>query len=141
MAKKALVKANLPTVGYLRSAWAWYKTAPWGWHFVIPAGLGTAALALIGWAWTMLDQDEYGVAMLLTFFFLLIGIGVSLAITKRIIKSTVIPLVLVVAIFSGVKIWVKKGENPWTSLWNRSDLYQMQMAATITCTKCLSSPN
>jgi hypothetical protein len=141
MAKKALVKANRPTVGYLRSAWAWYKTAPWGWRLVIPTGFGTAALALIGWAWTMLDQDEYGVAMLLTLLFLLIGIGAALSITKRVIRSSVILVVLIVAIFSGLKIWVKKGDKPWSTLLDRSNLYQMQMAASITCASCTANPN
>jgi len=63
----------------LRSKWLQYQNAKTGWHILVPTGLGLFGAIAITWAWTMLDQHEYGAAMLLLFFFVVVGIGAGLA--------------------------------------------------------------
>jgi hypothetical protein len=115
----------------LRSLWLRYQRAKWGWHIVVPIGIGGIAGVGLGWAWTMLDRNEYAVAMLLVLFFLLIGIGAALAIPRKILRALVILLVVIVTGFSGLKVVQEKGDQPWTRLWSSSKLYQMQMATAI----------
>jgi len=114
--KDVLVKVEPQEVGQLRSMWLRYQTAKWGWHIVVPVGLATIAAGLLNWAWTVLGQDEYAAAMLLTLLFLIIGIGASIAITKTVLRWLAIVVVVVTAIYSGAVIYRKKGDKPWTSL-------------------------
>ena len=102
MPNNALVKIGpMAAVGSIRSIWQGYQNARWGWHVVVPVGLGGAAAYSLSWAWTMLDQDEYGAAMLLTLFFLIVGIGTSLALPKRIVRISGIVAVVIITVFSG----------------------------------------
>jgi hypothetical protein len=116
MDNKALVKADSRRIGSLRSIWTQYREAKSSWHVVVPVGLAAMAGAALTWAWTMLDQQEYGVAMLLVIFFLVIGIGTSLAILIRTVKVLALVLVMMVTAFSGLKILNQKGDKPWSTL-------------------------
>jgi hypothetical protein len=97
-----------------------YKQASPVWHFIAPVGLFGIAVAVLAWAWTMLDQHEYGAAMLLAFLFLMIGVGSALAIQKRVVKLIALSVVVAITVFSGVKIWIEKGTKPWSVLLSQS---------------------
>jgi hypothetical protein len=116
MAKDALAKIEPQTIGYLRSIWLRYQAAKWGWHVAVPVTASAVAAGILNWAWTMLSQDEYGAAMLLTSFFLLVGLGASLAILKKSLRVAAIMVVILITGFSGAVIWQKKGDKPWSSL-------------------------
>ena len=96
-----------------------YREAKPAWHFIVPAGLAAVAGAALTWSWTMLDQHEYGVAMLLIIFFSVIGIAASLAVLNRTFKVIVVAVVLIITAFSGLKILKEKADKPWSSLMER----------------------
>ncbi len=122
----------------VRSIWLRYQNAKWGWHVVVPLGLGGIAGAVLTWAWTMLDQHEYGVAMLLVFFFLVIGTGAAVAIQRAWLRVMALSCVIVITGFSGLKIWQEKRENPWTSLFKQMpqpspspEMFSVELSAAI----------
>lgn len=99
--------------GRLRSAWHDYKEARPAWHVLVPVGFLGFGFALLAWGWTMIDRSEYGVAMLLVALFLVIGTGAALAILKRLIRVIALVLVVIISVFSGLKVLQEKGDKPW----------------------------
>lgn len=104
------------TVETLRSVWRSYQNARPAWHVVVPLGLGGIAVAALNWAWTMLDRNEYGAAMLLVLFFVLIGIGAAVAIPTKFLRWVALLSVVLIAGFSVIKTWQEKGDKPWTAI-------------------------
>lgn len=119
MAKYALVKAPR-TKGLVRSIWLQYRNAKPGWHVIVPLGLGAIAGATLTWAWTMLDRNEYAVAILLVLLFCVLGTGAAIAIPTKALRVIALSLVVIVAGFSGLKVFQEKGDKPWTAIWPRS---------------------
>lgn len=121
MGNNGLVKAEPRALGRLRLAWLSYKGAHWAWHIVAPAGLATVAGLFLTWAWQVLGADEYLVALLLTLFFLIVGIGAVAAIPKGLLRIAGFVVVVSVAAFSASVIWIRKGDKPWSNLLSKRE--------------------
>jgi len=117
MDNNALDKVDSRAIGYLRSLWSRYQEAKWGWKVVVPLGLAGIAAGFLSWAWTMLDQNEYGAAMLLTLCFLSIGIGASIALPRGSLKVVASLCVVVITGFSVLKILHERSDKPWTTIF------------------------
>ena len=85
-------------------------------RIIIPSGL---AIGAITWAWTMLDQGEYGLAFFLTALFVVFGLLTLRECTRASVKLRLFVgcAIVLAGLYSAGVIWVKKGDKPLTSLW------------------------
>jgi len=99
-----------------RFTWSPYKNLPPAIRISIPSGL---ALFAISWAWTMLDQGEYGLAFLLTALFVVLGLLALRECTLASVKLRFLVggAIVIVGLYSAGIIWVKKGDKSLSSLW------------------------
>lgn len=118
MINHALEKHSESPVAVPRSLWQRYRTAKPGWHIVIPLGLGAFAAVCLTWAWTVLEQNEYAVALLLVLLFLVTGAVAAFASLRRITTGIVLSVVVLASLFSGLKVLHEKGQKSWTALGN-----------------------
>jgi hypothetical protein len=88
---------------------------------VLPFTLATAALVA---AWTVLNEEEFFVAFFLLFWFLvsaLVWLYGWRAFPQRPDISTLLKVgmflaIAIISLYSGLVIWQKKGDKPWTNL-------------------------
>lgn len=120
MDNNSLDKVDSRSIDYVRSLWSRYQKAKVGWKIVVPLGLAGIAAGFLSWAWTMLDQNEYGAALLLTLCFLLIGIVAAIAIARRSLKVVASICVVVITGFSVLKILHERSDKPWTTIFKNA---------------------
>ena len=114
MDNDAIIKADPRTAGRFRSLWRWYRERQPATRIAIPFGL---AFACIAGAWTVLNEGEYGVALVLIALFLVFGVQATRETAwSPEAKGGVGIVITLVALYSGAIIVKKKGDKPWTNL-------------------------
>jgi hypothetical protein len=116
-AKHALVVAESKAISWPRRTWKAYQNTPLGLRVVVPIFTFAAAYWLWDTALTMLGQAEYGMAMILTIAFVIVGAGAALLIPRWVLKGIVILIVLGVGGYTSAIILRAKGNKPLTTIW------------------------
>ena len=117
-ASAALVRTDkqAPTQS-VRFIWGRYKSFHPAARIAIPS---VFAIGALGWGWDMLDQGEYGVAIGLVLLFVAFGLLALREITSlKALRLGLGILIVIVGLYSTAVILVKKGDKPWTSLWQQ----------------------
>lgn len=116
MANQSLVKAGDLGLSWPRRAWNAYHDQDKWVRVLVPILSFSIAYGALQWSWSVLAQGEYGVALLLTLTFILVGIGAVLLIPKKLIKIPSLFIIVFVGIYSVAVIWNARGGKPWTTV-------------------------
>ena len=110
----ALVRSEpTPLEPGTRSLLERFKALPVPYRVLVSLGLASVLLSV---GWTLLNNHEYGLAMLSVAAFILIGIVTVSDWQSRKLKVSFTLGILVIGMFSLAKIWKDKGDNPLSTL-------------------------
>jgi hypothetical protein len=128
MAKQALAVVGARQLSWRQRWWRSYQN----WHPVFRIGVPFAlSVAMLSGAWSVLGQDEYGVAFALVVLFLALGLTAVLETRWRGFLKIIVGVgVVLVALYSLAVIWKRKGDKPLTTLWSQTKPNKQQQATT-----------